>query len=100
MNIGRLREINDLKSNNYFLQQKLFSIKNKLKMTLEEIDDGEKCKNTDYYALIGFTNGKPVAIGIYGKDDDSEKIGDGILQQVQIVIPIPDPEHLKEFDGF
>ena len=100
MNIGKLRERNDLKSENHFLKIKLSSLKNKLKDTIEEIENIKKRQNTDYYAFIGFKDGKPIAIGIYHKDEDSEKIGDEILQQVQIIMPIPDPENLKEFDGF
>lgn len=75
-------------------QLKVF--KSKLQNIVESINLKEE-KYTGWYVLLKEVDKKWKSIGCYDPDLDD---GESELNEADIILPIPEPDSLPEFDGF
>jgi hypothetical protein len=79
-------------------KSKLTSVKSELLKIAGEIEESLAVKYTDWVALMKFENDKWICVCCINPSEDRWQEEE--LPDYTIMIPIPDPNTIVEFDGF
>ena len=86
-------------AHNDILRQQLMTLKKEAQRFIEHIEDYQARKYTGEYVLLAKNNkGKWTCLGII--DPDDERWESEELPPFTLILPIPEPETMPEFDGF
>lgn len=96
--LSRLRAFQDLEKDNERLRWKLASLKAALKSSVSTIEEVEAQKMSSQWALFACEAGQYRCIGVY--DETADEQDDDVMADVVLILPLPDHETLREFDGF
>jgi hypothetical protein len=99
-NLGKIRLLYDKDREISKLKYLLSNLKNKFRNGINEIEDVEKQKMSGQYALFGLDGRGRYACRMVCDPYKDEDISDEIMNDVVLIVPLPDFKTVKEFDGF
>lgn len=84
------------KNKNIALMHKLAGLKVSLEKALSEINAEARIKHTGWFVLLKRNKDRFICVGIFNPDISSEDDE----AEWDLALPIPDPDSIKEFEGW
>jgi len=97
MSLKYFFELQAAKSEALNLKNKLRNLRHSLNSSIDDIDEKLKIEYTGWYVLLKKNGNKWTAISCINPDESEEEEMDILFD---LVMPIPEPGTIREFDGF